>query len=282
MTFLFMEYVSKREQILTSNYINILVHCDKCYEGEIEALWDTQPNVVVCWWEEHPRIMEQLTGRLWGKKEHDEFTHSFFSLTLCKNSNEPIIVPWTGPQWCLGSTCFLCLTCPFLLPISHHFCLSKMSRYHFFFPKILSMKSSLVWNLFYCLLFPLGISILVFISKFNCLCIWTTWGQGIYFIHLDKFLLWRISVWPWLFLWQSDNQIVVPDQKPQWRQKGTSNWFTKRRVFGKSTMPNHKFMGFWTGIQEPGPFQGSLALLTHWSDLKSKALNHTTSFCHIG
>lgn len=76
--------------------------------------------------------MEQLTGRLWGKKEHGEFTHPYFSLTLCKNGNEPIIVPWTGPQWCLGSIRFLYLTCPYLLPISHHFCLSKMSRYHFF------------------------------------------------------------------------------------------------------------------------------------------------------
>lgn len=146
-----------------------------------------------------------------------------------------------------------------LLSISYRFCLS---RYHAptSFPKVLSTKSPLVWNLFYftalcsLLVSPSGIYLIIQRSV-----LWATCGRGICFGSLLSFGCEASPFGHSLFLWQSHIQTVVPDQKPQWCQRRTSNWFTKGRVFEKLTMPNHKFMGLWTGRQDSGTLQASFA-----------------------
>lgn len=108
-------------------------------------------------------------------------------------------------------------------------------------------------------------------------------GKGYVLFSLLHFCYEKSQFGHSLLMWQSYNQIVVQwRQKLQWYQKRTSNWLTKRRLFEKSTMPNHKFMGFWTVSQDPGPFQASLELWTHCLDMKSKALNYITWFGHVG
>ena len=147
------------------------------------------------WWCASGKSNPSKCNSLWEASEARKSSVSSptpSSHSLGNNSNEPIIVPWT--RGCLGSTCSLHLTCPYQWPLSYHFCLSRYQD-PTSFPKVLSRKPPLVWNLFLLSWFPPTIFTLALTSSFNCQCMWATWGQGISFIGLGKFLLRKISVW---------------------------------------------------------------------------------------
>lgn len=224
--------------------------------------------------------MKQLTGGLWGKKEHGESTHSLVSLCAETAMNQSLspehvgndawaqIVSSTWPVliYHLSPTTSVCRNIKITL-LSQRFFPWNLPWSGIYFTAVVP-----IWYLYS------GIYLIIQLSMCE-LCE----GKGYVLFSLLHFCYKKSQFGHSLLMWQSYNQIVVQwRQKLQWYQKRTSNWLTKRRLFEKSTMPNHKFMGFWTVSQDPGPFQASLELWTHCLDMKSKALNYITWFGHVG
>lgn len=148
----FVEYVSKGEQVLISNYMILNYIVIKCYEGEIRALQD---NEMWCACERTSQV-----GRLWNKKSPGEYTHCY-SHWLCNSSKGPTLFPEQ-----LHSNIWAQL-----VPLPH---LSLSLIYpppplsvnisgSYLFPKGFVPEASLVWKWFYCSLFPLVSPVMVFI-----------------------------------------------------------------------------------------------------------------------
>lgn len=186
------------------------------------------------------RYLAKYFGAL--MEQHSGHMEQSTSRSFCSATKNQSLSPGTCPQWYLGSTGILSLTCPYHSSILHHLCLSKWQD-PTSFPKVLSIKSPLVWNLFYCL-FSYLVSPLWYWSQNSTVYVSEICESKRYIsLSLISFCYVESQFGHSLLLWQSYNQIM-PDEKPQWRQERTTNWFTKRRIFKNQPCQTISSQGF--------------------------------------
>jgi hypothetical protein len=82
-----------------------------------------------------------------------------------------------------------------------------------------------------------------------------------YFVQLDNIFPYRILVWPWF---TCVAKLQPGGARPEAAMTSEKNFklVYQEKSFRKLAMPNHKLTGFWTGSQDPSPFQASFILST--------------------